>query len=166
MSKSYTWEDFDEIFGLDSKNTQSLADEYLAVTLELTIAIPQNIKEYKTLTLLEKINVYRNLFDNFKTEYNSISGAYQIEYHQNGNPHLHGYIEVLLHPNTFNYPTVEILRMFAKSIFLMMPRSVFRQFRTADVNEHLKRFKSPAVVINIKNLLSKEWVNYINKNAA
>lgn len=161
-----TWEQFDEIFGLP----QALAAEDLAalytISIELTIALPQNCRQYRELTLLEKVNCYHKLWNHFKKEYKASKGSYTIEYHRNGNPHLHGYLEVNLHPNMYHYDTAHILRMFAKTLFLEMPKSLYKQYTKADVNEYLRRFKSPAVTLNLKEYIHKNWVNYCNKNAA
>lgn len=166
------WEDFNEIFGLTNEICSEAQESTLAVDstwqylcIEITIALPQKHKEYRNLTLHEKMNVYENMWENLKAEYNAQSGAYAIEYHDNGFPHIHGYLHVKLHPNTFNYETKEILKMFAKSVFLKAPRSLYKQFINAEINEYLRRFKSPLVTLNIKNYLSKEWVNYMEKNA-
>lgn len=158
-----SWAIFDDVFGFTSEGAQSLADEQYAVVVEITISYPQKCKYYKTLTLQQKINCYIELFNNLKAEYNATSGEYCIEYHVNKEPHLHGHIEVNLPANTFNYSTSEMLRMFAKSIYLKLPKSCYKQFAKADINEYLKRFKAPAVCLNIKNVLKKEWVNYCNK---
>lgn len=160
---NYTWEDFEEIFGVDLHGQDQLGSYYTLV-IELTIALPQKIPTYRNMSLIEKIQVYKDLYNNYKAEYKATDGCYEIEYHDNGQPHLHGWLSVRLHPNTYQYDTEELLRMFAKSIFLQLPRSCYKQFAKADVNAHLKRFKSPAVTLNLKHVLAKEWVNYINKN--
>lgn len=144
---------------------EHLAEPLISYNIEITIALPQNCKDYRYLPLLDKIKSYANVFENIKAEYRAQSGFYTIEYHANGEPHLHGYLDIQLHVNTFTYDIEDILKMIARSIFLKLPKVLFKQFAKADVNPYLKRFKSPAVCLNIKNVLQKEWVDYINKNA-
>lgn len=165
----------DDVFDLYPSGAQDFTSEQYAVTLddtnnstyklclELTLSLPQNNKDYKKLLLTEKIEVYRKLFEEFKLEYKAVSGSYEIEFHQNGNPHLHGHVEVRLHNNTFNYDVEDILKMFAKSLFLRLPKACYKQLASADVQPYIKRFRSPAVCINIKNILQKGWVDYIKK---
>lgn len=164
----YTWNDFDEIFGFTAEQAQGFTPEHLAelctITIELTLAHPLT-KQYKNLTLLQKVDVHRQLFDNLKAEYKATSGSHEIEYHVSGLPHLHGYLTVPLHANHYAYPDDELLRMFAKSIFLKLPKSVYKQFSNAKVDGYLRRFKSPAVVINLKNMLETGWTDYMTKMA-
>lgn len=129
--------------------------------VELTI----NIKQDK-MTMIEHIDVYKELFENLKAEYNATAGAYEIEYCKSGQLHIHGWMDINLHINVYQYDTSEILRMIAKSIFIKLPKKYYKQYAKADVNETIKRFKSPAVVLNLKNLLSRQWVEYIEKNAS
>lgn len=164
----------DDVFDLCLSKTQGVAPEYLAVVesiddqfkvcLELTISYPQNNKEYQKLELLEKIECYRNLFNNFKRVCGATAGTYEIEYHKNGNPHMHGFVECYIPINIIHYPIQEVLRMFAKNIFLMLPKATYKQFANAEINPYFKRFKSPAVCINLKeNILQHGWKNYMEK---
>lgn len=162
---SHSWSDFEDIFNINLNQRRDEAPEYLAVVVELTINLPSNSKDLKQLNLLQKTNILKEIFQNFKEEYKATSGSHEIEYCKTGEPHLHGFLETQLHPNVYSYETSELLRMFAKSIFLKLPKSIYKQFAKADINEYLKRFKSPAVCLNLKNILSHGWTDYMQKNA-
>lgn len=162
MTQSYEYDPFD-VFDIKRRDNE-VTLEHLAVTLEITIALPQKDKHYRCLSLPEKVNVYKNLWSNFCCEYNATEGCHQIEYHSSGEPHLHGYAKINLSPKHWDYSTTELLRMIARSLFLKMPKSAFKQFARAEINEYYKRFRSPAVTINVKTYLSTEWLNYMNKN--
>lgn len=170
----HTWEDFDEIFNCNSEAPQQLTCEDLAPTIpdnfisqvvELTISLPQKCKEYLKLNITEKVDIYKGLFELFKKTYNATEGSYEIEYHQNGQPHLHGYVKLYLHPNIFRYDVKYILTMFAKTIFLELPQSCYKQLQKAEVNSYIQRFKSPAVTLSLKDMLATGWVNYMTKDA-
>lgn len=138
-------------------------DETESYTLELTINCPPSAKEYKKLSLLAKIEYYKALFDAFCKEHNAGQSQYIIEYCRSGNPHLHAYVNVKIPSKIMFAGTEELLRMFARFIFLQLPRTCFKQFATAKIDERLKVFTSPAVHINMKDYLSQGWVDYMNK---
>lgn len=163
----YTWDDVDSIFELNGGAAQELASEHLAdhfdINIEMTINLP--ITAWKHATLIQKVETLKSLHRDLLAEYNSTTGAYTIEYCKSGEPHIHAYMNIKLHYNFYQYGNEEILKMFAKSIFLKLPKKLYKQFSKAEVNTHLNRFRSPAVVLNIKNVLSKGWVDYMYKNA-
>lgn len=157
---------------------QSLADEDLAeiclknkeqdetetTYLELTVNVPPRSKEYNKLSVLEKVRYYQLLLDLFCKQYNAVNSYHTIEYCKNGNPHMHAYIELEVPSKIYIAGTAEVLRMFAKTIFLELPRQCYKQWSCAKIDERLKLISTPSVHINIKNSLSQGWVDYINKD--
>lgn len=117
----------------------------------------------KDYGLLQKMERLKMISQEIVKEYTAVRGSYQLELCKSGEPHLHGYMEVELPAFFFGVLDCEILRMFAKTIFMQLPRPCYKQFATADINSYLRRFNSPAVVLNLKNCLEQGWVDYINK---
>lgn len=154
----YSWKDFEEIFSVKLNSERNLA-ELQKIVLEVTINIKQD-----RMSLLEHLEVYKSLWNDVKKEYDG-DGIYFVEYCSSGQAHIHGYLEVYVLPEIINYDTSELLRMFARSYFLKLPRKYFKQFANAKINEYFKLIKTPAVTINIKNILCSNWQDYITKNA-
>lgn len=154
-----------------SGEAQSLADEHLAVVqtnnhekLYQVVEITLNIRQDK-MSLLQHISAYKELWRIFKDEYKGRDDKYYIEYCKSGQPHLHGYMTIELHQNVFFYSTTELLKMLAKTFYLNLPRKYYKQLANAKINEVWKMFKAPAVTLNLKNFLYKNWEEYIEKNA-
>lgn len=158
-----------DVFDISNDSTvtaQDLASEHLAelcFSVEITINIPPKVQA--KLTLVEQISMYRNLFESLKLEYNAPRGTNTIEYCKSGYPHLHGWIDIKLPANVYQYDDREILRMIAKSIYLKLPKCLYKQFANAIIDGNFRRLKTPLLCLNLKNVLSQEWVNYIQKNA-
>lgn len=166
------WRDeLDDVFDLKSgaKNDTCchsyLVSPSITVDLAVTINLPPKCKEYKSLSLLEKINVYKELWNTICVEYNALQSHYVVEYCKSGEPHIHGTIKMQLHSNVCSYDSIEICRMVAKSIFLKLPRSAFKQFGKAKLNSYFNIFDSPAVYIKMPQILSQGWEEYKQKNA-
>lgn len=161
-------EDIFEIFGLTAKPKAELNNEHLAETtvetLEITINFPQS-----GMTLLEHIQVYKDLWQELKTEFKPIKDLYFIEYCKTGQAHIHGYLQVNVHANTYSLCQFDdslLLKMFVKPIFKNLPKKYWIQYtKKHTIDNYLRRFKSPAVCLNLKNYLSTNWVDYISKNA-
>lgn len=150
---------------------QSLADEDLAVNktlpdtdrvYEITINIPRT-KTFKSASREEWLDMYKTLWTIAKdTIPRQVSDQYVVEYCQDGFPHIHGYL-------SFNVNMIltdeYIIGKLAKKIFKHLPRSAWKQLEQNPYNTYYKRFKSPALVINAKTVLSSTWLDYMNKNA-
>lgn len=119
----------------------------------------------KDYSLIQKMERLKMISEEIVKEYQTVRGSYRIEYCKSGEPHLHGFLEVELPPQFFAVLDCEILRMFAKTIFMQLPRPCYKQFATASIHSYLRRFTSAAVVLNLKNCLEQGWVDYINKSA-
>lgn len=153
----------DELYGTPA---QPLAGEHLvSLQLAVTINLPYKNRDYKNLSLIEKINIYKDLFNTLILEYNAKYSHYQIEYTQKGEPHLHGIVEMRVLPEILAYDTKEILRMVARTIFLKLPKNCFKQWSNAKINEYFGIFDSPAVYLKLPKILSQGWTDYIEKNA-
>lgn len=161
----------DDVFDLRMKSTEGNSKnspEYLAVPyricLEITINLPISVFS-KKIELIDKINLYKNLFEELKKEYNVKSASYEIEYCKSGEPHMHAYIECFLHSNFMFYEDEHILKMFAKSIFKKLPKKIYIQLSRAKIDAPIRRLKTAALCLNLKNIISQNWENYIKKNA-
>lgn len=139
---------------------ETIADEQISQVVEITINIPKD-----KMQLLQHIDLYKDIWSYFKKQYKGYDDKYVIEYCKSGQPHLHGYMTIDLNSNVINYPTEELLKMLAKTIYLILPRKYYKQLNNAHINEYFKLFKAPAVTLNLKNLLYKNWCDYIEKNA-
>lgn len=165
MKNGYSWKDFEEIFEVDLNRSTGLADpidEQYNIVFEYTINLPPRC--FKNMELVEKVSIYRAIHEELKREFRAIGGEHTIEYCRNREPHIHGHIEVPLHPNTYLLDDRLILDMIAKHIYLQLPRSLYKQFSSMKYDAHIRRLKGPAVCLNMKNCLEKGWVDYINKS--
>lgn len=164
---SYTWEDFKEIFNepkIATPCAQALAAEHLvSIRIAVTINIPPNSKDYKRLDVPAKVNMYKELWRTLCIEYETYRDDYVIEYCKSGEPHLHGTLFFRMHPNIVTYPDREVLRMVAKSIFMKLPRSAYKQFANAKINEYFNIFNTPAVCLKMPQVLSEGWSDYMKK---
>lgn len=134
--------------------------QYYSQTMELTI----NVKQDK-MTLIEHIDCYRKIWAHLEETFNCKS-YYVIEYCKSGQAHTHGFLAVQLHINTYNYSDKNIAEMVVKPIYKMLPKKYYLQFTKKHTwhNEY-RRWKAPAVCLNIKNAIYKNWIDYCNKNA-
>lgn len=163
----YTWEDFEEIFNVDlklkPKEAEGLAPEHLAETMvqvyEITVNIPQG-----KLSTIQHIDIYKNVWLHLTNTYNPSRNIYFIEYCKTGQAHIHGYLEIHFPPQVVVYDDSLLLRMVAKEIFMILPKTYYKQYAKADINPHYRRLKTPAVCLNLKNILSSNWEEYIEKS--
>jgi len=165
----YKMSDLD-VFDIFDIEAQSLADEQFAEPLvnskyviELTLNMPYHIPFFKKKTIDQKKHYLIILFLNLCCEYNSKCYKYVIEYCVSGEPHLHAFMETELSSKLWTYGITEILRMFAKSIFMKLPKSMYKQFASAEILHHIQRFRCPAMCINLKDNFDDGWKNYIEK---
>lgn len=151
---------------------QSLADEQLAEmtlteytskTLEITLNVQRNASEYKKLSILQKKDYLSLLFKHFCDEYKAESSYHVIEYCKDGEPHLHGYVNLKIPDKVLSCGTTEVLRMYARTIFISLPRIMYKQFATANIDIRLQRFKTTGLCINMKSVLEEGWINYMKK---
>lgn len=161
MSNYSLLDELRDVFDFDTRCQNHLVSLHLAVTINL----PIRNKDYKFLSLLEKIEIYKKLFNSLILEYNAKHSQYTIEYTQRGEPHLHGTLEIQVLPEVLSYDTKEILRMVAKTLFLQLPRSIYKQWANAKINEYFGIFDSPAVYLKLPKVLSQGWTEYITKDA-
>lgn len=142
---------------------QSFTDEHSAEdqnrrVLEITINIPRN-KQFRSASETERLEMYMSLWKVIKETFmGQYSDQYTIEYCQDGMPHIHGYI--CLYTNLCDQCIVETL---CKRIFKHLPRTAWKQMEQNPFNPFFKRFKSPAVVINCKEVLHANWIQYMHK---
>lgn len=161
------WATFDEIFGINSGAAQALAAEHLADTTDYfsnTYEITINIKQDK-MSKLEHLQVYKDIWAHLLKQYNVVNHSYHVEKCESQQFHIHGYMTVKHHINSYCYEDSFFLRAFAKQIFLILPRKYWKQYINAKYDGALRRLKCPAVCLNLKNVISQNWTNYIEKNA-
>lgn len=158
----YDWRDeLDDVFDLRSGATQDLASEYL---VSLSLAITVNLKYERPY--MEMIETYKDIWASIAAEYEAQYSHYVVENCKSGAPHIHGTMTVKVHSNAYyNYSETELLRMFAKSIFVKLPKKYYKQFGKAKINEFFRIFDSPAVYLKIPKVLSEGWEIYKHKNA-
>lgn len=157
MPKDY---DIFEVFDIEAKPAQELASEHL-VSLRLAITINLGLKD-KPVT--EQIAIYKTLYDEFLREYNATNIDNVIEYCKSGLPHLHATVKVSVSSKMYyEYSNEEILRMFAKTIFIKLPKRFYRQFGKAKINDYHRIFETPAVYIKMPSVLSEGWAVYCKK---
>lgn len=127
---------------------------------EITINIPRN-KTFKTATEAEQLDAYKALWEYAKEVLPGlVADQYVVEYCQDGFPHIHGYI----HFKVCQILTDEyIIEKLVKKIFKHLPRAAWKQIEQNPYNTFYQRFKSPAVVINAKKVVSSTWLDYMHK---
>jgi len=127
---------------------------------EITINIPRN-KTFKTATEAEQLDAYKTLWQ-YAVELlpGHVGDQYVVEYCQDGFPHIHGYIHFKVCQILDDQYLIEKL---VKKIFKHLPRVAWKQIEQNPFNTFYKRFKSPAVVINAKKVLSSTWLDYMYK---
>lgn len=141
---------------------QALAAEEFAVnkTLEITLNIPRN-KDFRGASETERIEMYMEYWKHAKSCFNVYADQYTIEYCQDGMPHLHGYITFSIVEN--DVTDEHIVNTVVRKIFKHLPRTAWRQYQANFYNPYFKKFKSPAVCINIKDVLHANWLHYMHK---
>lgn len=155
----------DEIY---ATTAQGLAPEHLAdytegltYTYEITVNIPQ-----KRMTLLQHIEVYKNIWAHLVKLYNTNDHLYFVEYCKSGNAHIHGYLRVTYPENALSIDDEHFVKDIAKQIYLNLPKTYYKQFTQKHVYfPYYRLFKAAAVCINMKNYLHTNWTKYIEKNA-
>lgn len=147
----------------DAQLAEMTLNEYTSKTLEITINVQRNAREYKRLNILQKKEYLSALFKHFCEEYKAESSYHVIEYCKDGEPHLHGYVNVKIPDKVLSIGITEVLRMYARTLYLELPRVMFKQWATADIDIHLSRFRATGVCINMKSVLEQGWEDYIKK---
>jgi len=127
---------------------------------EITLNVNENID------LPSHITLYKTVWAQVLKAYKCVKNLYYIEYCKSGQPHLHGYIEIEYHVNSLKYDDEHFIRDLARTIFLSLPKRLWKQFKNKFViNNHLRRGKSAALCLNMKNFIHTNWDRYIKKNA-
>lgn len=162
----------DDMFDTRSQR-KSLADDaqlagmsiskYTSKTLEITLNVQRNSAEYKKLNIEQKKEYLSEIFGQFCKEFMAESSYHVIEYCKDGEPHLHGYVNLRIPDKIMSYGITEILRMYARAFYMRLPRIMFKQWATADINIHLSRFKATGLCINMKSYLEQGWQDYMKK---
>lgn len=156
------FEDYiDEVYGVteDSADQNDRALGSHTVVYEITINYPA-----PELYLLEHIQTYKDLWAQIKSEYDSYNDYYVIEYCKTGQPHLHGYMSMDYNIKTMAFEDELFLEALFKSILKKLPKKLFKMNMNKRIyNPGFRRLKSPAICLNMKNLLSHNWENYIEK---
>lgn len=152
--------DIFEVFNLPRR---AEAPEHLAV-MQQYYEVTINIKQDK-MTLLEHINVYKNVWAHLKNIYNIKEDLYFIEYCKSGQPHLHGYVRISYPINAMQIDDEHFLRDISKTVFKLLPKKYWKQHVNAKYFPSMAKLISPALCLNMKNYLSTNWVDYIKKNA-
>lgn len=154
----------DSVATNDSQESCVSLAERCRYTIEVTIALPQKWKAYEKLSLPEKLRTYTSLWEELKKLVDVISDAYHFEYHENGYPHMHGYITYWAHASIEMHEELHI-KEFAKTVYKFIPKMYWKHYENTKYDAHISRFKSPAITLNWKENLHINWTNYIEKNA-
>lgn len=155
----------DDPFWNGAVAAQDLASEHLAdTTVEYTYEITLNIKQEK-LTLLEHITAYKNVWAHLISCYKPLGNLYFIEYCKSGQAHLHGYLTIAYPSNSLFISDEHFLRDLSRQVFLLLPKKYWRQHVGSRYLSNYRKLVSPALCLNMKNYLSTNWLNYIEKNA-
>lgn len=135
---------------------------YEQAVLEITINIPP-LAKYRKSSLIEKISMYQTLWKAIlnAVDCQTIEHSYQIELCASGLPHLHGYVKYTLS----TYSPAGLVMDCVRAVYKLLPRGAWGQIAKNPYNHHLARFKAPALCINHKKILYKQWCNYMNKDA-
>lgn len=171
--KSITdWNYVLDVFDLPAEPTaeaQGLAPEHLAVpyenldnyytnVYEITINIPM-----EGLSVVEQKTVYELVWKHLLSLHKIKAEQYFIEYCKSGQMHIHGYVEMYHHANTSTLDDQYFMEMIARDIFLKLPKKYWKQQKKAVIHPFFRMYKTPAVCINIKDILSSNWLKYITK---
>lgn len=151
---------------LEAKPAQAPAAEALAEprfnynsTLEITMNHPRD-RAWKLLSIPTKVQVYKTLWNELKNLKNTTNDFYVIEYCRDGEPHLHGYIQVA---HNAIYPEGLVMD-YVRHYYKQLPRSAWKQIFSHPYFEYFQMFKAPALCINHKSALSSKWSEYIEKD--
>lgn len=168
MNNQQFEEFIDSIYSKAEGNPEHLADsidDKYKETFKQVFEITINLNE-KDLHLLQYIELYKDLFETLKFQRAVTRGSYEIEYCKSGLPHLHGFLEIEYpYSQTFlNISDECLLNDFIRPMFLKLPKRYWIQYtRKHTFKEHFRQWKSAAVCINLKNILSSGWVEYMKK---
>lgn len=181
---SYTTSEVEEIFGItieredsavvcrralgstmpentvEDKVTEFSVDSVVEFTLNMPLT-----KDYYSLPYNEKVSINKKIFQGLidKMKDNVLENMYYIENTLLGQPHLHGYIRFRFHHGII---PAGLLMDIAKIVLKNLTRGQYnKQYTRCNYNEKLRRFKSPALCLNYKNLLGDKWLSYISKGA-
>jgi len=127
---------------------------------EITINFPS-----KQSTAIH-VQAYKMIWQELIKKYIITKDLYYIEYCKSGQPHLHGYLEIEYPINALKIDDELMIRDISVNIFKMLPKTLWKQYKNkAKYNQYFRQLKCPALCINMKNLLSSNWTEYIQKNA-
>lgn len=169
---SNEWATFDDIFSISSVGDKDACRprqlgipsenplDYYTQTYEITV----NFKQDK-MTIVEHLDAYRNIWDHLKKQFRVVKDCYHVEKCESKQLHIHGYMTIEHHMNSYCYEDSLKVRAIAKQIFLILPRKYWKQFINARYDASIQRLKCPAVCISMKEILHNNWQNYMTKNA-
>lgn len=174
LENSYTTSELEDILEVKIERTKSSADLHgraLGSTtsnifysiIEITINLPLSSKyldmSYSEKVILNKL-VYEQVLDNYP---NVVEDLYFVENTKRGHPHIHGYFKLRWeHPIFVKGLLMDIAKLVLKRC---LSRGQYnKQYDQANYSEKLERFKSPALCLNYKRVLSDKWLSYIKKS--
>lgn len=142
-----------------------LADPMQRYVLEVTINHPQD-KKYMVMPLDSKIERLKGLFNKIvnHTKADRDQSKCMIEFCKTGVPHIHGYVMFETPIGAIFYEE-GIMTEIARQVYLCLPRSSFKYWVRNHYERHIRRWKSPALCLNLKNVLGDGWTSYVNKYA-
>lgn len=138
-----------------------IEDDKIKRVYEVTVNFPQ-----KDMLLLQHVECYKSLWDDIIKHYKPVSQLYTIEYCKSGQAHLHGLLEIVYPIQIIKYDDKHLLDDLMKFIYLRLPKNLWRQYmHRVSYDASIARMKTPAVCLNIKNVICKNWIDYMKKNA-
>jgi len=159
-NQSRIFEDWiDEVYSKDAESQHSSTGQFHSYTFEITINYPA-----PELSLIEHIQSYKDLWAQILNEYNGYNDLYEIEFCRSGQAHLHGTMAINLPLNTLLIEDEHILDMMLVSILKKLPIRLWKtNKRKRNYNPGFRMIKTPAVCLNLKNVLASNWKKYIEK---
>lgn len=140
-----------------------LGSDNVLTVVEVTLNLSDKVLKGKTQEYRHRY--LKQAFEAVAKEYNAVQQDSTIEYCQSGLPHLHGYMVFPL-KKELSLADHLVLPMLARSYFLQLPRSVYKQMGSADIQTKIRRFSTPAVHLNLKEHVCQEWLDYMHKFTA
>lgn len=152
----------DETHGEGGDEHRALGDtkDKFSYTYQITI----NLKPQK-MKIVEMICFYKELWQRLAEKYRSTKHLYFVEYCLSGTPHIHGYLQVDYPYAFWKYDEKFFLDEINRTIFMMLPKHYWMQYTKKIKYLPFSETQTPAVHVALRNILSTNWENYIQKNA-
>lgn len=133
-------------------------DDYYSQVYEVTVNVP-----LEGLSVVEQKRVYETVWTELLKKHRVKAQQYFIEYCKSGQMHIHGYIEMYHHKKLCCFDDNYFLEMIARDIFLQLPKKYWKQQKKSTYHAFFRMYKTPAVCINMKEILSSNWLQYMTK---